>query len=257
MNLTFATVILESFLLVFVRVAGFAAVAPLFGHKSIYPRLRVFIALCISLCIYPVVEIALPEYNTVLDYSIIFIKEILVGISIGFVSKIIMEIINMAGELIDREIGFTMATNFDPSTGGMVTISAELYDKLVYVVVVITNLHFFILRAIARSFEAVPVGIVQIKEATMYSTIISILGEYFAIGFRIAMPIFLGACILNVILGILTKRSPQMKMFSIVMQLKVIMGLFVLTIAILYVPNIANMLMEKVRSVLDSYLGGL
>ena len=48
-----------------------------------------------------------------------------------------------------------------------------------------------------------------------------------------------------------------MNMFSIGMQLKVIMGLFVLTIAILYVPNIANMLMEKVRSVLDSYLGGL
>lgn len=257
MNLNIATVILEVFLLIFARIAGFTAVAPLFSHKVVYARLRVFIAICISLCVFPVVEVALPEYETVIDYSFIVIKEILVGMSIGFVAKIVMEVINMAGEFIDREIGFTMSTNFDPSTGGMVTITAELYDRLIYLIIVITNLHFFILRAIARSFEVVPVGAVSPKIAFLYTNIVSLIGEYFMIGFRVAMPVFIGATILNVILGILTKSSPQMNMFSVGMQLKVIVGLLVMTIAIMYIPNIANMLMEKVRSVLETYMGGL
>lgn len=257
MNVNVATLILEAFLLVFARIASFTAVAPLFGHKSVYARLRVFIAICISLCVFPVVEIGLPEYETVFDYTFIIIKESLVGLSLGFMAKMIMDIIAMAGEFIDREIGFTMATNFDPSSGAMVTITAELYDRMIYLVIVITNLHFFILRAIARSFEVVPVGTVTPKVAYIYSNILSLIGEFFLIGFRIAMPVFIGATILNVILGVLTKSSPQMNMFSVGMQLKVIMGLLVMTIAIMYVPNIANMLMEKVKSVLDAYMGGL
>lgn len=257
MDLTISTLTLESFLLVLVRIGGFVAVAPLFGHKSINARLRVLIAGCIALTIYSAMDISLPEYETVFEYTMLVIKELAVGLSLGFVANITMSVLAVAGEFIDREIGFTMATEFDPNVGGMVTITAELYDKMVYAVILVTNLHYYILKALAQSFELIPTGHVDINFVSLYTGILSFMGQYFSIGFRIAMPIFLGAMILNVILGVLTKSSPQMNMFSIGMQLKVFMGLLILSIAIMFVPNIATYLMERMQDVLSTIMRGL
>lgn len=257
MDLTISTLTLESFLLVLVRTGGFVAVAPLFGHKSVNVRLRVLIAACISLAIFSAMDISLPEYETVLGYSWLVIKELVVGLSIGFVASLTMSALIVAGEFIDREIGFTMATNFDLSVGGMITITSELYDRMVYAVILVTNLHYYILKALAQSFELIPVGHVSVNFTSLYSGVIGFIGQYFSIGFRIAMPVFLGAIILNVILGVLAKSSPQMNMFSVGIQLKVLTGLIILSVAIMFVPNIATYLMERMQDMLLTLMGGL
>ena len=86
---------------------------------------------------------------------------------------------------------------------------------------------------------------------------IDFIGQMFSIGFRIAMPVFLGATMLNVILGVLAKSSPQMNMFAIGIQLKVFIGLVLLAICIMFVPNIANYIMERMRDMVNVVLGGL
>lgn len=252
-----STLTLESFLLVVVRTGCFVAIAPIFGHKSINARMRVLIAICISFAIFSAMDMPLPVYDSVLGYSVLVIKEALVGLSIGFVSSLVMNILVFAGEFIDREIGFTMSTNFDMSIGAMVTISAELYDRLVCLVILITNLHFYILKAIAQSYEFIPVGQVKFNLPVLYTSILGFIVQFFNIGIRIAMPIFLGATILNVILGVLAKSSPQMNMFAVGLQLKVFVGLFILSIAILFVPNIANYLMERMQEMVLTLMGGL
>lgn len=251
-----ATLILETFLLVLVRVGCFVAIAPIFGHKSVNARMRVLIAACISLTIVSVVDISLLQYDTVLEYSILVIKEAAVGLSLGFVSSLTMSTLVLAGEFIDREIGFTMVTSMNPQSGAMVTITSELYDRLVCLIIVITNLHYFILKAMAQSFEMIPLGHVNINFIYLYGNVLGFIAQYFSIGFRIAMPIFLGTTILNVILGILSKSSPQMNMFAIGMQLKVLFGLVVLSMAILYIPNITNYILERMSDMLGSLMGG-
>ena len=162
----------------------------------------------------------------------------------------------IAGEFIDREIGFSMATTFDPNQG-MVTITGELYDKIVCLVIMISNLHYYILSAAAQSFELVPVGRIVLSPDVIYTSLIQFIVQMFMIGFRIAMPVFLGATMLNVILGVLAKSSPQMNMFAIGMQLKVFVGLFLLAVCIMFVPNIANYIMERMRDMIQTILGGL
>lgn len=257
MDLTISTLTLESFLLVVVRTGCFAATAPLFSHKSINARLRVLIAACLSIVIFSAMDVRLPEYTSVLGFSFLILKEAFVGLSLGFVSSLVMATIVLAGEFIDREIGFTMSTNFDPSIGAMVTITAELYDKMIYLVILLTGMHHIIIRAIAESFLLVPVGAVNPDVSSIYVSVISFIVQYFNIGFRIAMPIFLSMIMLNVILGILTKSSPQMNMFAIGMQMKVIVGLLALTITIMFIPNIANYLVERMQDMLVSFIGGL
>lgn len=256
MSFTISTLILEAFLLVLVRVACFTSIAPIFGHNSLNARMKISIAFFVSLILYQVVDVSLPEYINVLGYTTLVLEEALVGLLLGFVAGLSMKALAIAGEFIDREIGFSMATTFDPNQG-MVTITGDLYDKIVCLVIVISNLHYYILSAAAQSFELVPVGSVVLNPGLIYTSLIQFIGQMFIIGFRIAMPVFLGATMLNVILGVLAKSSPQMNMFAIGMQLKVFVGLFLLAVCIMFIPNIANYIMERMRDMIQTILGGL
>lgn len=257
MDLSIETLKLEAFLMVLVRIACFVAIAPVFGHKSINARLRVLIAACITLTVFTVLDPEMPEYDSVFGFTFLMLKEAAVGLSLGFVSSLVMAIISMAGEFIDREIGFSMAQSFDMNTGAMTTITANLYDKLIYLIILITNLHFYILKAIVRSFEVVPLGNFKMNMPILYTQVVGFIVEFFVIGFRIAMPIFIAATILNIILGVMTKSSPQMNMFAVGIQMKIILGMMALAIMIMFVPNITNYIMEKMDSMLTSVLGGM
>lgn len=256
MSFTIATLTLEAFLLVLVRCGCFMAIAPIFGHNALNTRMRIAIAFFVALVLFQVTDVALPEYSSVLGYSMLVLQEALVGLLLGFVSGLALKALTIAGEFIDREIGFSMATVFDAQQG-MVTITGEVYDKIVCLVIMITNLHYFILTAAAQSFELVPVGQVSLNPGIIYSSMIDFMVQIFIIGFRIAMPVFLGATMLNVILGVLAKSSPQMNMFAIGMQLKVFVGLSLLSICIMFVPNIANYVMERMREMINVILGGM
>lgn len=256
MSFTISTLTLEAFLLVLVRVACFISIAPIFGHNSLNTRMKISVAFFVSLILYQVVDTSLPVYSDVLGYTTLVVEEAFVGLLLGFVAGLSMKALAIAGEFIDREIGFSMATTFDPNQG-MVTITGDLYDKIVCLVIMISNLHYYILSAAAQSFELVPVGRIVINPDLIYTSLIQFIIQMFMIGFRIAMPVFLGATMLNVILGVLAKSSPQMNMFAIGMQLKVFVGLFLLAVCIMFVPNIANYIMERMRDMIQTILGGL
>ncbi len=244
-------------MLVLARTGGFIATAPLFSNRSINTRLRLLISICLAITLFTSMDVPLPEYSTIFGYTVLLVKELLIGLSVGFISSFVMAVIYMAGEFIDREIGFTMATTFDPSVGANVTITAEIYDKMIYLVILITNLHVYILKALVQTFEAVPLGHVNINFGFMFTEVLGLIGQYFSIGFMIAMPVFLSTIILNVVLGVISKSSPQMNMFAIGMQLKVLGGLLMLSIITMYIPSVANYLVEKMNDVVMTVLGGL
>ncbi len=257
MDLTISTLTLEAFLLVVVRTGCFFALAPIFGNKAVNSRIRILVAACVSIAVFSALDVSLPEYNSVLGYSGLVIKEALVGLAMGFISSFVMSILVMAGEFIDREMGLTMSSNFDLNTGAMITVTAELYDRLVSVVLLITNMHFYIITALVQSFLLIPVGQITPNVPVLYNSVLGFITQFFVLGFRIAMPVFLSAAMLNIVLGVLAKSSPQMNMFAVGIQLKVTMGLLVLIITIMFIPNIANYLMETMRDMLNTLMGGL
>jgi flagellar biosynthetic protein FliR len=71
------------------------------------------------------------------------------------------------------------------------------------------------------------------------------------------MPIFIGIMMLNVILGVLAKSAPQMNMFAVGMQLKVLCGLMVFSITIMFVPNITNYLVERMQEMVEAVMAGM
>jgi flagellar biosynthetic protein FliR len=83
------------------------------------------------------------------------------------------------------------------------------------------------------------------------------MSDYIIIGFRIILPIFASILLLNAVLGIMAKVSPQMNMFAIGMQLKIIVGLSVIFFTVGMLPDAADFLFTEMKKMMVSFIGGL
>ena len=108
-----------------------------------------------------------------------------------------------------------MVTLLDPATREQTTISGALYQYVIMMMLIASGMYRYLLGALADSFLLIPVNGAVIRSENLLNTLIRFLTDYIVIGFRICLPIFCAALLLNVILGVLSKVSPQMNMFAV------------------------------------------
>lgn len=255
-RLSFTLEYLEYALLIFVRIASMVFVAPFFGNSSIPMRVKAGISLFLSLIVMNLVDYTAVSYSGMLGYSIILLKEAITGTLIGFGAAICMYILTFSGHMVDMEIGFAMAMEFDPTTNVQTTISAVLFTALFMLMFLVSDMHYFLIDALIDSYELIPVGGAKIS-ASLFQVFMKYITDYFIIGFRIILPIFACTLILNVILGILAKVAPQMNMFVIGMQLKVFVGLSLLFLMVSLLPGITDFLFEEIQLLTKLFIQAL
>jgi flagellar biosynthetic protein FliR len=107
-------------------------------------------------------------------------------------------------------------------------------------------MHWYFISALTDSFTAIPLSGIHVR-VQLLDTFIECISNYFIIGFRIALPVFASSLMANILLGIMTKVAPQIHMFSIGMQLKIIAGLAIMFMTITALPNIASYLFEQMK----------
>jgi flagellar biosynthetic protein FliR len=129
------------------------------------------------------------------------------------------------------------------------TITANLYGYLVLLVMLITNMHHFFIRAIVDSFQLIAIGKVNLNP-NLYKLMVHFMTDYFIIGFRIVLPVFAAILIVNTLLAILAKIAPQMNMFVIGMQIKIFVGLIVLAVIMELIPGVADKIFNEMKDLL-------
>lgn len=244
----------EYFLVILVRIVGAIAFAPIFGNINVTRRVRLFLAIAVSYAMFMVYPYVPLGYTTFMGYTVILLKELVVGISIGFMSNITITIISLAGQFIDRELGFSMVSNFDQTFNTETTITAEFYNMLIVVIMLASNMHYFILTALSDSFKLIPIGNVNLNGDAILDSLIQYMSAYFIISIRISLPIMITIILLNVILGVLAKSTPQISMFVIGVQLKIFAGFAVLIVTIPFLGNITRYLYEQMETIVIDLL---
>lgn len=245
---------LEYFLAILVRIMGAMAFAPIFGNLTVTRRVRLWISIAIAFVMFTTNPYEPLNYTSFLEYTILLLKELVVGVSLGFVANITLTIINMAGQFIDREMGFSMVSNFDQTFNTNTTITAEFYSMLVMIIMLVSNMHYYILSALSDSFVLIPIGNVKIDSGTIYDTMIQYMMSYFVIALRISLPILIAIMLLNVVLGVLAKTAPQMSMFVIGIQLKIFTGFGILIVTIPFLRNITGYVYEQMQKIVIDLL---
>lgn len=246
----------ELYLLILVRVASFIYTAPFFSTSNVPTRTKLGLAIFLSY----IIMFAAPEqsysYDGVIGYAILVMKESIVGLSIGFCASLCMQAIHFAGYLIDINIGLSMATMYDPATRMQVNLSGQLYYYVVLLLMMASGLHTFLIQAISDTYTVLPVGAGILKPG-MYTTVLGFIADYFVIGFRIALPVFITLMVMNCILGIMARIAPQMNMFAVGMQIKILIGFIIMFFTISMLPSVATVLMETMKNNIVDVVKGM
>ncbi|MBR4574986.1 MAG: flagellar biosynthetic protein FliR [Lachnospiraceae bacterium] len=239
---------LEFFLLVLARISSFVFVAPFFSMSNTPRRLRAGFSLLVATLLFGVLpDHNVPEYSTVLGYSIIVLKETITGLIIGLGANICMSIVNFAGKVADMEIGLSMVQLFDPLTREGTGFMGSFYQYILILIMLITNMHYYFLRAIVETFSIIPIGGAKFSSTKIMTTMITFMTDFITVSFRICLPIVAAMLLLNAILGVLAKTAPQINMFSVGIQIKIVVGLGILFLTIGTIPSASEFIFKEMR----------
>lgn len=245
---------LEFFLLILARISALIYAAPFFNTKGVPGKTKIGLAFFLSLLVVMNMKYYDLEYSTVLGYAVLVCKEVLVGLILGFSANLMMYTLSFAGHIIDIDIGFSMVQLFDPLTNQESSAFGSFYTYLVMLVMMVSNLHYYVINAVIDSFQLIPLGQLHFHFDKIYDSTVMFCAEYFTIGFRIVLPVFAASLLLNIILGILAKSAPQMNMFVVGMQLKVFVGLGVLLVTVMCIPLITDFVYGGMQTMVNQFL---
>ena len=247
-NVAFNLNNLEYFFLILVRVSTFVFVAPFFGQRGVPNRVKIGLSLFIAILVFYGVSPKMESYTTTLGYGFLVLIEGITGLLIGFMANICNSIITFAGTMIDMHVGLSMAQEFNPQLNTQVSVSGELYYYFLMMLLVVSNMHQYILQALIDSFNVISLGGANFVPENMITQIIGFITDLFIIAFRITLPVFSCIMILNCVLGIMAKVAPQMNMFAVGIQIKVLVGFAVMFLSIFLLPDMAEMIFREIRN---------
>jgi flagellar biosynthetic protein FliR len=139
----------------------------------------------------------------------------------------------------------------------MTGITGNLYNYFILMLLVVTNMHHFILRALIDSYKVVPINGAVFEWDHLLLSMTTFLTDLMVIGFRIVLPVFACIMILNCILGILAKVAPQMNMFSVGMQIKILVGFGILFLTVGLLPSISNFIFIEMKKMMVLFIEGM
>ncbi|MBD04172.1 MAG: flagellar biosynthetic protein FliR [Gemmatimonadetes bacterium] len=213
------------FLLVLLRVSALLMVAPIFGHRTWLARAKVGLAFTVSIILFPIVaDQPLDVPAGILPYALMMIREVLMGVVMGFVVLLLFVGIQFAGQVAGLQMGFGIVNVIDPQSSNQLSIMGQFLNILAILLLLSLNGHHTILTALVTSFETIPLGGVVLKAGLMQK-MIAITAEVFIIGVKIAAPIMTALFLVTAAMGVLARTVPQMNVFMVGFPVQISVGL--------------------------------
>ena len=257
-NYGFSLYTFEYFLMILVRVATFVYIAPFFGMNNTPNRVKIGFSALLAIVLFQTIQPKeVLEYSGVIGFAIIVLKEGITGLLIGYAANICNSIIVFSGKVIDMEIGLAMANMYDPTTKSQSGLTGTMYNYFIMMLLIVTNMHHYILRALVDTYQIIPVNGAVFDWEHLMGSMVMYMTDMMAIGFRIALPIFACSMILSCILGIMAKVASQMNMFAVGMQIKILLGLGIMFLTVVLIPNISDFIFTEMKRMIVSMIEGM
>ncbi|MCI8914175.1 MAG: flagellar biosynthetic protein FliR [Lawsonibacter sp.] len=215
---------LTLFLLITGRMTGCVVFNPLLGRRGIPGMIKAGFVLLLSVCVFLITPVRMDMPTTLLGLALSFLLELLLGYILGLVVNFFFYIPLMAGSAIDMQMGMSMGATYDPGSGAQVTITSTMLNLLMSLLFFTANGHHTLIRIMVASGGIVPFGAVVLGEE-LYMALIEVFIDCTILGIKLCMPILAAELLGQVGMGILMKVIPQINVFAINIELKVIIGL--------------------------------
>ncbi len=215
------------FLLVVARLSGLVLASPVFGHGLVPARVRAGLVGVLALALAPVVPgpaaDAGPSLWTLVGLVAV---EGVVGVLLGFVAQLVFAGVQLGGQMAGLQIGFGMANLVDPGTEAGTGVVAQWQQLAALSAFLVLDVHHVLLRAVLESFRVAPVGHLVLS-GDLLARVVAQGASLFAVGVRIAAPVFVILLLVNGGLGVLARTIPQLNAFAVGFPVNVGVGLVV------------------------------
>ncbi|AFM42695.1 flagellar biosynthetic protein FliR [Desulfosporosinus acidiphilus SJ4] len=222
---------LSLFILILSRWAGMIILAPVFGARGVPTLIRLSLAGCFTVVVYPLVFATNPTIpSEMLPYVAVVIKEVLVGLVIGYVIYLLTAILQGAGQLIDFQMGFTMGAAIDPVYGAQSPMMGNFQMVLATMLLLSTNAHHYLIAAMVKSYAFIPLNPSNLP--IDYHFFVELVAHVFSLSIQMGLPVFGALVVSDIGVGLLMRTAPQFNIFSVVFPVKVIFGLIILFLSV-------------------------
>ena len=227
--------IISGFLCITVRLSGLMLFAPFFGSEVVSPRIKAGLVVALSLALYPMVA---PRFPAVApgDWPVLVFSELLVGAAMGIATSLVFDAVQMAGQILSVQMGYSLVNILDPNTQVESTVVAAFHQAIAMLIFLRFDVHLWILHAIGDSFSYLPPGSAHLSHAFV-RTALAAGAAVFAVGVQLAAPVLSATLITDLVLGLLGKASPQLPVLLLGPAIKSILGLLVLAATLTYWPE--------------------
>lgn len=220
------------FLMIFARIGSAMIVLPGFGEVNVPVRVRLIIALTVCFVVYPIVSVALPATPpNVAELLLLLGGEILIGIAIGAITRLLISMLQVGGTIIAFNAGLASAQLFDPSAGQTGAVTGAFLATIGITLLFVTNMHHVMLMAMVDSYvlfvpgQGFPVG--DFSEAAT-----RVVSDSFRLGLQIALPILVVGMLIYLAMGLMARLMPQIQVFFIALPLQILVGFSVLAVTL-------------------------
>lgn len=247
----------ETFTFAFVRSFAVVALLPFLGGRSVPFMVKVGMATLLAIMVTPLIHNSLPPLDRLFVIGIF--REVLIGITIGFVVRLIFAGVEMAGQVTGIQMGFGVATVIDPQTNSQLSVFAQLFNIVAALLFFSLNMYLALIMALKESFDIVPPYGFTLSPSLLDGFLI-LTGSIFTLALKIAAPIMVVILLINIALGIVARTVPQMNVFIIGFPITIAGGLVVFLLALPFftglVGNLYHLLPYWLIDLLNGGSGG-
>lgn len=222
---------INAFLWPLTRILAVMSTAPVFGENSLPARVKVGLAVLITLVIMPGLTDLPSVPPTSWQGLLIVLWQVLIGVSIGLTIRVIFYAVQAAGEIIGLQMGLAFATFIDPNTNANTSVLSRLFNLVTLLVFLAVDGHLIILAGLYYSFDLLPISAVPLGQNGL-GEFITWGGQTLMLGLLMGLPLVTTLLTINLSMGILNRTTPQLSVFAVGFPLSLLAGLVMLTIVL-------------------------
>ena len=230
LNLNYAE--FERFLFVLFRVGAMIIFVPILGSRQIPGTVKIGLMLFLSIAIFPLVQDRpIPEPKGLFDLSKFLMVDLTIGLGIAYISRLIFAAVQVAGTVVDFQMGFGVVNVIDPQTDTQVSVTAQLQNILAIFIFLAIDAHHYIFQAIVDSFFVINPFEINFASVTP-EYVLHLFSATFTTAVKISAPIMAILFFLSVGLGLVARTVPQMNVFIVGFPLQIGIGLLMVGLSI-------------------------
>lgn len=243
--------LVERFLLPFIRLGALFIAAPFFGAVTVPVRVRIVLALAVTAILMPVLGDTAPVELVSAEGFLLILQQVAVGLAMGLMLQFVVAAIVMAGHSIATAMGLGFASSVDPQNGTQVTILGQFYLILATLFFLAIDGHLRLLDLLATSFDVFPVAR-YVLDTALFREVVLYSAQMFVTGTLLALPVMIGVLLINVGFGVMTRAAPQLNLFSIGFPMSMLGGFVLMLLSLPIVMPVLGNAYDAVFTLLTS-----